>query len=173
MCTDQASFTSSPNRSKQDFDSNNRPFHWRKHYYGLWTGILARRDGLKLRLLWWICFLQTYSLSLHKMLINGLVLCGLLVVYCNVFISCLDSHSDGTHPLQSTHWSNRRNATFLKMCFHEETSSRMPWEWVFSRFELLNELLVFHKRQVSKQRRVKINIYTHYILNFKFSCHFF
>ncbi len=24
--------------------------------------------------------------------------------YCNVFISCLDSHSDGTHSLQSIHW---------------------------------------------------------------------
>ncbi len=24
--------------------------------------------------------------------------------YCDVFISCLDSHSDGTHSLQSIHW---------------------------------------------------------------------
>ncbi len=24
--------------------------------------------------------------------------------YCDVFISCLDSHSDGTHSLQRTHW---------------------------------------------------------------------
>ncbi len=29
---------------------------------------------------------------------------GLLVDYCNVFISCLDSHSDGTHSLQMIHW---------------------------------------------------------------------
>ncbi len=29
---------------------------------------------------------------------------GLLVVYCNVFISCLDSHSDGTHSLERIHW---------------------------------------------------------------------
>ncbi len=27
------------------------PFQLRKHYYGLWTGILAKRDGLKLNLL--------------------------------------------------------------------------------------------------------------------------
>ncbi len=26
------------------------------------------------------------------------------VDYCDVFISCLDSHSDGTHSLQSIHW---------------------------------------------------------------------
>ncbi len=31
--------------------------------------------------------------------------CGLLVVhYCDVIISCLDSHSDGTHSLQRIHW---------------------------------------------------------------------
>ncbi len=29
--------------------------------------------------------------------------CGLLVDYCDVFISFLDSHSDGTHSLQSIH----------------------------------------------------------------------
>ncbi len=50
-----------------------------------------------------ICFLQTCIFSLHKMLIDGLEWCGLLwiiVDYCDVFISCLDSHSDGTHSLQ-------------------------------------------------------------------------
>ncbi len=26
------------------------------------------------------------------------------VDYCDVFISCLDSDSDGTHSLQSIHW---------------------------------------------------------------------
>ncbi len=26
------------------------------------------------------------------------------VHYCDVFISCLDSHSDGTHSLQRIHW---------------------------------------------------------------------
>ncbi len=33
------------------------------------------------------------------MLTDGLEWCGLLVDYCDVFISCLDSHSDGTHSL--------------------------------------------------------------------------
>ncbi len=31
---------------------------------------------------------------------HGLKLCRLLVDYCDVFISCLDSYSDGTHSLQ-------------------------------------------------------------------------
>ncbi len=35
-----------------------------------------------------------------QMVIDGLESCGLLVDYCDVFISCLDSHSDGTHSLQ-------------------------------------------------------------------------
>ncbi len=30
--------------------------------------------------------------------------CGLLVDYCDVFINCLDCHSDGTHSLQRIHW---------------------------------------------------------------------
>ncbi len=52
---------------------------------------------------WWICFLQTRTLCLLQMLTDGLEWCGLLVDYCDVFISCLDSHSDGTHSLQSIH----------------------------------------------------------------------
>ncbi len=46
----------------------------------------------------WICFSQTCSFSLHKMLIHG------FVDYGDDFISCLDSHSDGTQSLQSIHW---------------------------------------------------------------------
>ncbi len=38
------------------------------------------------------------------MLIDGLEWCGLFVDYCDVLISCLDSHSDGTHSLQRIHW---------------------------------------------------------------------
>ncbi len=39
-----------------------------------------------------------------SMLTDGLEWCGSLVVYCDVFISCLDSHSDGTHSLKRIHW---------------------------------------------------------------------
>ncbi len=37
---------------------------------------------------------------LCKTLIDGLELHGSLVDYCDVFISCSNSHSDGTHSLQ-------------------------------------------------------------------------
>ncbi len=68
-----------------------------------------------------MCFLQTHNLSLHKTLTDGLEWCGLLVDYCDVFISCLDSHSDGTHSLQRIYkWCN---AKFLKICSNEETNS--------------------------------------------------
>ncbi len=53
---------------------------------------------------WWICFSQTHSFSLHKMLIDGLEWCGLLVNYCDV-LSAVWTHSDGTHSLQRIHWS--------------------------------------------------------------------
>ncbi len=38
--------------------------------------------------------------------VNWWTVCGLLVGYCDVFISCLDSHSDGTHSLQRIHWES-------------------------------------------------------------------
>ncbi len=41
------------------------------------------------------------DLFLTNMLIDGLEWYGLLVDYCDAFIRCLDSHSDGTHSLQS------------------------------------------------------------------------
>ncbi len=47
-----------------------------------------------------ISFLQTHRFSLYKLLTDGLESCGLLVYYYDVFISYLDSHSDGTHSPQ-------------------------------------------------------------------------
>ncbi len=58
----------------------------------------------QLKMSWWICYLQTCSFSFHKTLINGLESCELFVDYCDVCISCLDYHSDGTHSLQRIHW---------------------------------------------------------------------
>ncbi len=72
------------------------------------------------------------------MLTDGLECCGLLVDYCDVFISCLDSHSDGTHSLQRIHcWANDVMLHFSKS--DEETNSPtswMTWEWVYFKFWL-------------------------------------
>ncbi len=47
--------------------------------------------------------------------------CWLLVDYCDVFISCLDSHSDGTHSLQRIHWwASNAKLHFYKSEEHEE-----------------------------------------------------
>ncbi len=43
------------------------------------------------------------------------------VYYCDVCISYLDSHSDGTHSLQRIHWW-ASNAIFLQTCSDEETN---------------------------------------------------
>ncbi len=51
--------------------------------------------------------------------INGLEWCGLLMDYCDVFISCLVSHSDGTHSLQRIHWW--------------ESDVILNWWWIYSR----------------------------------------
>ncbi len=42
------------------------------------------------------------------------------VYYCDVFISCLDSHSDGTHSLQSIHWWTSDAILHFSMCFDEK-----------------------------------------------------
>ncbi len=44
-------------------------------------------------------------LTVHQILFDVLELCGLLVDYCDVFISCLDYHFDGAYSLKMIHWS--------------------------------------------------------------------
>ncbi len=53
----------------------------------------------------------------------------IIVDYCDVFISCLDSHSDGTHSLQSIHWwTSDAMLHFSKS--DEETNSSTSWmDW--------------------------------------------
>ncbi len=70
----------------------------------LWSCILARSNSLKLKCLndGFISY-KPQLILLHKILIDKLEWCRLLVDYCDVFISCLDSHSDGTHSLQRIH----------------------------------------------------------------------
>ncbi len=64
-----------------------------------------------------------------------------VVDYCDVFISCLDSHSDGTHSLLRIHyWASDvmlHNATFLQICSHEETNASTSWmTWGWLQFQL-------------------------------------
>ncbi len=65
---------------------------------------------------------------------NGLDWCGLLVDCFDVFISCLDSHSDGTHSLQRIHWWASDGTLHFSKSDEETNSSTswMAWGWVFS-----------------------------------------
>ncbi len=69
----------------------------------LWTRILAGSNELMLKCLDDLFLTNTQFFS--SQYINWwLEWCGILVDYCDVFISCLVSHSDGTHSLQRIHW---------------------------------------------------------------------
>ncbi len=82
-----------------------------------------------------LCFLQTRSFSLYKSLIDGLETYGLLVDYCDAFISCVDSHSDW-HPFTAEDpFVSKWYAKFLQICSDEETNwSWMAWGWVYFHF---------------------------------------
>ncbi len=53
-------------------------------------------------------------------------MCKLFYGFLWCFISCLSSHSDGTHSLQRIHWW-ASNTTFLQICSDEETNSSTSW----------------------------------------------
>ncbi len=89
---------------------------------------LSQKQWFKIKI-WWICLFKTCSFSLHKMLIDWLGSCGLLMNYCDIFIGRFISHSDGTHSLQDPLVSNWCNAEFQN-CSDEETNSftfSMAW----------------------------------------------
>ncbi len=101
-------------------------------YYEL---VFHQKWWFKVKTPWWICFF-TCSFSLHKTLIDRLESCGLLVDYFDVFISCLDSHSDGTHSLQ-THrihwWASDVMTNFSKsVLMQKQTHLHLGWpEYIF------------------------------------------
>ncbi len=69
--------------------------------------------------------------------------CELLVDYCDVFISCLDSHSDGTHSLLRIHWwASHLMLNFSKLFpWDELISSRMSWvTWGLVKFQ---QIIIF------------------------------
>ncbi len=120
----------SESESKQLKTTGDGLFHWRECYYGFWTDILDRSNNVKLKCCnAVICFLQTCIFWLHKTSIDGLEWCGLLVDYCDVFISCLDSHSDGTHSLQRIHWwaSDEMLYFFKSVPTKKQTHLHLGW----------------------------------------------
>ncbi len=69
--------------------------------------------------------MKIYWKSTHPQAIQDVDESGLLVDYCDDFISCFDSHSDGTHSLQRIHWwASDPN---FQICSDEETNSSASW----------------------------------------------
>ncbi len=102
--TDQAQLTHKNSQNKYvgrfcyERTTGDRLFHWKKRYYGLWTSFLPNSYRLKLKLL--ICFT---SQDVNWWTGVNWNIGALLVNYVDACISCLDSHSDGTHSQQQTH----------------------------------------------------------------------
>ncbi len=100
--------------------------------------------------IWW-------NVALNHLLTNGSS-DPLLVDYCDVFISCLDSHSDGTHSLQRIHcWAsdvklNFSNSVLMKKQTHLHLRGPANFHfWVNHSFEsLTNKFLVYVLFAVSK-----------------------
>ncbi len=139
ICTYQALFTSE-NSPKHICvwiliwkDNRTWTFHWRKCYYGLWTCIFARSEGLKLHALkidlFWTC-----SFSLHKTLTDRLKRCGLLWCFYQLFGLSFWRHPFTAEDPLVSKWCN---AAFLQICSDEETNSStswMAWGWVHFHF---------------------------------------
>ncbi len=66
-----------------------------------------------------VCLLQTHSFWLYKN--------WSCVDYCDVFISCLDSFWRHPFTAEDPLVSKWCNATFLQICFHQETNSSSSW----------------------------------------------
>ncbi len=102
-------------REKHHLLSSHIKIHW--HIWSLFWTVFARKwcficayatpDSDKLtfpltKALLWIE--DSYLKKWFKFKNVWMMWCGLFVDYCDVFISCLDSHSHGTHSLQRIHW---------------------------------------------------------------------
>ncbi len=96
----------------------------------LWImdNFLARSNSLKLKHL--NDGFVSYKRANFHLLTDGLEWCELLVDYCDVFISCLDSHSDGTHSLQRIHWWATDVMIHFSKSETNSSTSWMAWGWV-------------------------------------------
>ncbi len=66
------------------------------------------------------------------------------VDFCDVFISCLDSHSDGTHSLQRIHWwATNVNLHFSKSVLMKKKPIYILDGLKWTHLNFLNELVLF------------------------------
>ncbi len=82
------------------------PWFRRAYFLSLEKAILWIEDSYFRWMQWFeVLMLDLFLTNLHRLASQDIKWwTGLLVDYCFVLISCLDSHSDGTHSLQRIHW---------------------------------------------------------------------
>ncbi len=107
------------------WESNPQPFalltqcsnHWATQDHFSWKQLLEMKNIVHLA-------------AFHKTLMDW---SG--VDYCNVFISCLDSHSDGTHSPQRSHWWASDAMLHFSKSDEETNSSTSCMTWVRVKFQ--------------------------------------
>ncbi len=107
-------------------------FHWRKRYYGLCTHIFNQKQWFEVKNVLMLDLFQLLSSQDVNWWTGVLwITCGLLFCFYQLF----DSHSDGTHSLQSIHcWDTDAMLHFSKS--DEETNSSTSWMiWRWSHFQ--------------------------------------
>ncbi len=113
-------------------------FHWRKQYYW-WSNNVKRTLSDD-----FFFFLQTcifiYFL-LYNRWIKRLEWCGLL--WC--FISCLDSHSDGTHSLQRINWWVRYVMLHFSKSVFIKKQTHLYLRWPEDRVGFRNPVPIWHR----------------------------
>ncbi len=105
---------------------------WKMQYYSRKTTVW--------KMPWWICFLQIQVFTSQDINLWTRIVC-----HCDVFISCLDSHSDGTHSLQGIHWwASDIMLHFSKSVpMKKQTHLHLAWhdgDYNFSKCSFLGEL---------------------------------
>ncbi len=99
--------------------------------------------------------------------VKNLLMMGFLVYYWDVFISHLDSHSDGTHSLQRIHWcASDAMLNFSKSMMKKQTLSWSEGEQAFCKFSFLGELVL----EIKKNKRPCVTFCTFDLWNILCRC---
>ncbi len=88
----------------------------------------------KVRFSWYVTFNKRFITN------TACGLLTLLVNYCDVFISCLDSHSDGTHSLQRIHWW----ANYIKLNFSKSVPMKKKLIYILDCLRVSKIYTTFH-----------------------------
>ncbi len=126
--------------------------HWRKHYYGLWTCILARSDGLNLKHINY-GFVSAFVFSSVNWWTGVVwITCGLIVMFLSaVWTLILTAPIHCRASIGETLIQRHISPNLMK----KQTHLHLVWpEYIFSEFKFLGELfLYFYQTILFHQQR--------------------